>query len=150
MDDQEEVVVIELEVDGTKLEYILTDVLEIGERRYATLYCDADGLEDEDRTLFAKINDVEGEDRFDVLSQSDELEMVLANTTVNVLDDLLLMTRARIFAAWGTLRSIDGNAIVETERSKLALLHDQLSDVLSLLNADTQEEDSEDSEDADE
>jgi len=48
--EQEEVIVLELQVDGRVLEFFLTDIQEILGKRYATLFCDDDFVLDEDRT----------------------------------------------------------------------------------------------------
>jgi len=82
--DLPEVVVVEMDVDGRPVEYVVTDVILVREQRYVTLYSEDEFLDLEDRTVFAKIvESEEGEEQFELLQDTIELDMVVANATVS-------------------------------------------------------------------
>jgi len=133
--EQEEVIVLELQVDGRVLEFFLTDIQEILGKRYATLFCDDDFVLDEDRTIFAKIDSSTGEDKFEVLSDPIELEMVIANSTLNVVDDFLFGVREEVRQINEKMLSLEDPAELPLDKQKiLGIIYNKVQNLLAMLD----------------
>jgi len=130
---QEEVVALEIELDGRKIEFLLTDIQEILGSRYAALFSDDPHLLDEDRTIFAKIETVDGEDVFQVLTDPIELEMVIANTTLDVVEDMLLGVRAEIRQISQLVLGIDPSVVPDIVQASLGMIYSKALGLLEML-----------------
>lgn len=130
---QEEVIALEIDLDGRKIEFLLTDIQEILGSRYAALFSDDPFLLDEDRTIFAKIETIDGEDTFQVLTDPIELEMVISNTTLDVVEDMLLGVRSEIRQISQQVMSIDPALVPDTVRASLGIIYSKAQGLLEML-----------------
>jgi len=145
--DLPEVVVVEMDVDGRPVEYVVTDVILVREQRYVTLYSEDEFLDLEDRTVFAKIvESEEGEEQFELLQDTIELDMVVANATVSALEDMLTGIRFELVQMKNLLTQTDFGELDDLKQKTLGVVFTKCSNLLELLDEEVRdmEEDADD------
>lgn len=140
----DEVVVVDINIDGRSVEYVLTDVISVRDQRYGTLYSEDDFLDPEDRTVFTRIVETEeGEDQFELLQDNMELDMVVANATISALEDLLGGVRSELAQVRSLLVQTDFAEASEDNRKVLGVILSKCANLLELLEQEGVEEEAE-------
>lgn len=140
LEETEEVVVLEVDLDGRTLDFLLTDIFEIADRRYATLVSDDEFLTPEERTIFARITEVGGEDRFEVIEDPIEMEMVSASATLDVVEDILFGIKSSLSDVVNLLRNIDPAGMTEEGKNSLGIAYSRVQSVLESLREEVADE----------
>jgi hypothetical protein len=140
VDETEEVVVLEVDLDGRTLDFLLTDIFEVADRRYATLVSDDEFLTPEERTIFARVTEVEGEDRFEVIEDPIEMEMVSANATLDVVEDILFGIKSSLSDVISLLQSIDPAGMSDDSKKSLGIVYSRVQSVLESLREEVADE----------
>lgn len=131
MSEDTEVIAVDVDLDGRTIEFILTDIIEALDKQYAVLQTEDNILEEEDRTLFASIQEIDGEDSFTILSDPLEIEMVAANATLNIVEDLMVRVRSEV----RSILSLVPNTDKEIDNpSNYGIIRDRLASLLDALN----------------
>jgi len=143
MEEEQEVVVVDINVDGRQLEYLLVDVLDVKEKRYAVLFTE-DGLAmPEDRTLFARIEESDAGDSFSLVSDPVELDLVIATAALNAVEDLLVMVRNDLRGVLGDLNSVEVEPLGVDNRNILGIIKGKVETILTALNEEGQDDEQE-------
>lgn len=140
MEETEEVVVLEVDLDGRTVDFLLTDIFEIADRRYATLVSDDEFLTPEDRTIFARVTEVDSEDRFEVIEDPIEMEMVSANATLDVVEDILFGIKSSLSDVLSLLQSVDPLALPEESKQSLGIAYSRVQSILESLREEVVDE----------
>lgn len=135
----EEVIVINVNIDGRDTEFLLTDLLNIDEQRYGVLYSDDDMLAPEDRTLFAKVVEEDLDDRFELVTDPVEVDMVAAHAALNAIDDLLLEVRSGLREISSLVSSIDQTDLPIDTQKILGIIGVKSVGLLEALNEEAED-----------
>jgi len=134
IEDQDQVVVVSINIDGREIDFILSDVLDIDEKKYAVLYSDDEFLLPEDRTLFATITEEQGEDKFTLVTDPIEANMVAGYVAVDAIDEMLVSVRSELREIIFLLGSLDPVELPLDKQKVLSIIQDKVTELLKDLN----------------